>query len=223
MICPSANRARAAEQIGGTLTGTYAKGNLLLCAGGGYTHGDPADTGGPGWGNTELRGTFDAASQFGATLAEMFDGTSNTAIVSEGLIFESDADSRGCWARANCAVFSGHSVAIDMNTTTGQLGLTTDDVNTPNIGAVLPDGTVVTNHIDQPVWCEVNAKEDTTCGTAATNLIIGVAGVAARSRHPAGCNVGLGDASVTFVKSEVDASAWRNALTIMGKEGTTLP
>ncbi len=219
-VCPSADRARPAEQLGtggpsgSALMGTYAKGNLALCGGGGFINENPLDTSAAGNGNHQFRSAFGLRNQFGCTLAEMFDGTSNTVMVSEILVFNSDADGRGCFARAGCAMFSGHCEGVDLTMQTAE------GVCTPNIAAVLPDGTVVEEHHDHPIFCDTNAKEQQNCHEIPTEDSEG--GVAARSRHGAGINACLGDASVTFVKNEVDGIVWRNALSIGGKEGTSL-
>ncbi len=231
-ICPSGERARPAEGLG-ALVGSYAKGHLLLCGGGGYINTCPdAETGGVtgicnnstfpsflGNGNDYFRSAFGLQNQYGCTLAEIQDGTSNTVVSSEGLIFQSDEDGRGCWARAGCAMFSGHTSAGG-TLPQGVLGICT-----PNKAAVtsITPITIITAGADHPIFCDNNAKLDRICVDATTASLTGPGGVVARSRHPNGVNAGLGDASVKWVADEIDALVWRNALTIAGSEGTALP
>ena len=240
-VCPSGERARPADPLG-SLQGQYSKGHIVLCGGAGFINECPAlnpaggtcagtgatsHTSNTGNGNTLFCSAFGTQNQFGCTLGEMLDGTANSIVVSECLIQQSDQDSRGCWARAGCGLFSGH--AGGGPATGSNPGLMDWDrgILTPNIAAVQNDGvTTIPLQMDWPLFCETGAKFDRACSAAAVALqgsADGTGGVGARSRHPNGVNAGKGDASVSWVPDEIDRLVFRNALTIAGEEGTSLP
>lgn len=238
-VCPSGERARPANPLG-SLVGTYGKGHLALNGGAGFINECPdlnpaggtcstvsAHTSNSGNGNDLFKGPFGVQNQYGCTLGEMLDGTANTITVSEILIFQSDQDGRGCWARAGCAMFSGHAGAAPMTGSNPGLADWATNILTPNIAAVQSDGvTTIPNQMDWPIFCEPGAKFDRSCVAASISQqgsAAGTGGVGARSRHPNGVNAGKGDASVAWIPDEVDRVVYRNGLTVAGEEGTSLP
>jgi len=63
---------------------------------------------------------------------------------------------------------------------------------------------------DCPPWCgDPNTGKQDACYDCG-----GAGGVAARSFHPGGVNVGLGDGSTRFVAETIDKILWRNVTTI---------
>ncbi len=241
--CPSAPRHRLAAPLGGgsgqQLRGCYSKGNMAINAGGGFAYSYDSNRAAFGNGSTRWKGPFGLHQQYGATFAEIADGTNNTILTSEILTYDSPEDGRGCWARVGCAIFSGHVLLTADRGSDGQDKGTF--ICTPNVDVVQADGVTINTHFcDHPVFCAEETQddkpEDLICFTAqnwpsgyngpGTNPTIrdtlGTGGIVVRSRHPNGANVGMGDGSVRFVADEIDAIVWRSTLTIDGGEPDTI-
>jgi hypothetical protein len=194
-------------------------------SGAGYINSD-SDTAWEGGMHVKDRGPFNVFGAYGCTMAEMRDGTAHTVVASEILVVDDDTDGRGCWGRAGCAMFSGYGDAgggsLDPNA-----GSAIEWLLTPNVDPYTKSGWV-DHFADHPIFCSAQAEGQP--GTVFKELdcheVQGLGqegGVAARSAHPAGVNCALGDASVRFVRNDMDRFIWRNALTIDGEEATTLP
>jgi prepilin-type processing-associated H-X9-DG protein len=148
-------------------------------------------------------------ANFGTTIRSVTDGLSNTIAIAEmraGLV---TSDGRGVWALG----FAGSSLCCEAK-----------DYNpTPNCTNMAP-----------PPTCDDGGDETQTCWTFAAQFPnraqLGMpcncdggannAGGQARSQHPGGVNVGMGDGSVRFIKNSIANQIWYSVL--VSNEGTVL-
>lgn len=217
--CPSDdNNDYVAVMTVGSISGArYAKGNIAANCGGGWCNengGANGCNGSVSWGlrspNKGLMSSrCDGVDQlrWGATLASVKDGTSNTIILAEVLTYPSNGDCRGCWANNMGASFSAYTrFTPDTDP---------DGVSTPNAPAETSTGSAL-EYRDCSVYCENNATgRQLRCSDCGGD---GRGGVAARSYHPGGVNVAMGDGSGRFVSETIDKALYRNLLTIAGAE-----
>jgi prepilin-type N-terminal cleavage/methylation domain-containing protein len=229
LVCPSSPRSPNASNLSAGHA-SFAKGNVAFNLGEG--RGNEEDD----FVETDLRGPFSWVSHvsainnfssYGASFAEIGDGTSNSIVVGEILVSTEADDSRGCWALAGGAVFAGHVRSATQLCTPN--ASTSDEFGTP--------GTANLECDDQPIYCGNNAGRfgareifcDMTDRTEFGTSTVGNmtpndgGGHVARSGHRDGVNVALADASVRFVINSVDAGPWGAALSMMGGEGQQLP
>ncbi len=133
---------------------------------------------------------------YGASIAQITDGTSNTAIVAEMRAGLATADGRGVWAMG----FAGSSLCCE-----------TRPYNpTPN--AMNWAGTNCDDGGDETQTCFAlaqvmpgYAKMGMPCNCTQGN---NNSGGQARSLHPGGVNVGMGDGSVRFIKNSISNQLW---------------
>ena len=199
----------------------YAKGNVAANCGGGWCNENGGANGCNGrvsWGDQAtnkgvMSSRCDGADglRWGATLTTMQDGTSNTILLAEILTFPStdpnDPDCRGCWASNMGASFSAYTRFDPNNGPEGISG--------PNAPAETSTGSVL-EYRDCPVHCSSGATgRQVRCSDCSGD---GRGGVAARSFHPGGVNVAMGDASGRFVSETIDKVLYRSLLTIAGHE-----
>ncbi len=145
------------------------------------------------------RAAFNASQMYGASMADIFDGTSNTIVYAELLTSRSGLDSRGVWAHPGGAFVSGSHRHPDF-----------DIRMTPNVDARDDRG------MDRPMSCRSHIATDRylRCGGMISNR----PNHAARSRHPGGVHVTMGDASVRFIKDEIDPETYIRMLSIAARD-----
>ncbi|TVS10297.1 MAG: DUF1559 domain-containing protein [Planctomycetaceae bacterium] len=139
----------------------------------------------------------------GVNFAEISSGTSNTILTAEIVAAERPGDTRGAWAYAS-------GVFINGGTKTGISGGSGPRPNhlIPPNGNALDD-----NLMDRPA----------SCSAAPDDRHLRCAGAfeypyqTARSKHPGGVNVGLGDGSVTFISSTIELRVWLRMLSNTGQ------
>jgi prepilin-type N-terminal cleavage/methylation domain-containing protein/prepilin-type processing-associated H-X9-DG protein len=183
-LCPS-DTAAGRRAHTGLPPGTYwSRSNAVVCFGAGAMINTSAD-------NTQVDGPF--AVDTIRRIADMKDGTSNTAIGSEVISGQIEDwtlnktwDARGVWAwpsmGASCYTHK----------------------NTPNSSA----GDGLWYNPGQDVECVHSPTEGMPCDqTAGTNY--GTMATAARSRHPGGVNTVFADGHGTFISDTVNAVVWQ--------------
>ena len=217
--CPSDpdNEHVTAMTVGSIAGARYAKGNIAANCGGGWCNeNDGADgcSGRVPWGdqatNKGLMSSRCAGDchRWGATISAIKDGTTNTIILAEILTFPGSGDCRGCWGNNMGASFSAFTYNRPSDGPEGISG--------PNAPAETSSGSVL-GYRDCPVYCDQdNATGTQLRCTDCTGDSRG--GVAARSYHPGGVNVSMGDASGRFVSETIDKVLYRSLLTIAGGE-----
>ncbi len=202
--CPS-DEDRSPAEGPNDLLGTYAKGNVAINVGGRYANENGAPN---GWDNGRVKAPFTWRPQGVSLFATCKDGTSNTIFLSEILGQYSNDDCRGCWGRIGGAIFSKHTDCVDQS----------QDVPDPT----QPERWIATPNCDDTQNCLRDAPIHCGSGGQFPRCVDrgsdGRGGNAARSYHPGGVNVGLGDGSVRFVSETVDKWLWFGAMTITGGE-----
>jgi len=195
----------------------YAKGNIAANCGGGWCNENGGANGCNGrvsWGDQAsnkglMSSRCDGADglRWGATINTMKDGTTNTIVLAEILTVANNGDCRGCWASNMGASFSAYTRYTPDSGPEGISG--------PNAPAETSTGSAL-EYRDCPVYCDNGAtglqQRCSDCGGD------GRGGIAARSYHPGGVNVSMGDASGRFVSETIDKVLYRGLLTIAGDE-----
>jgi len=157
------------------------------------------------------------------SMAEVFDGTSNTIMLGEHLHGD---DSNGIYNLQD--MVRGQALTGVANTFPTQASLETYGQTCYNNrtnqhshagrewAATMPAQTVI-NTIVPPNWHWPDCQDCTGCGWMDSSGVHG-----ARSRHPGGANHSMGDASVRFVSETVDFLIYQGAGSRAGKEPVSL-
>ena len=174
-----------------------------------YGNATDTTTGPWGWGvfgvkNAQSVDTGASVPTTGCRLADIVDGTSNTLMISEGVV-----PTVTWWGGAMGEIIYG------------------------NMGGALFSASLTPNSSspDRPVGPCPADNGDTTykppCVSLGGNAWWTPSGAgghaAARSRHFTGVNAALGDCSVRFVSDSVDLAVWRALGTRQGREATFTP
>ena len=189
----------------------FYRGNYRGCTGSGDMYGNGTDaTGGP-WGqgvfgvvNGQSDDVNKSPKTLGIKLARISDGTSNTLLLSEGIVPRVTG-----WGGPIGSIIYG------------------------NMGGALFSASLTpnTSAADRPVGpCPQNQGDPAytaPClslgGNAWWSPSAAGAHVAARSRHSNGVNAALADGSVLFINDNVDQKVWRSLGTRTGGETVTVP
>ncbi|MGE3806513.1 MAG: DUF1559 domain-containing protein [Gemmataceae bacterium] len=208
-LCPSDTGPRGNELS--TTSYGFLRGNYRGCTGAGDMYGNSTDaTAGP-WG-TGVFGVLSGQSvdpsasvrTVGVRLSEIVDGSSNTLLLSEGVV-----PTVTSWGGALGETIYGNMGGALFSTSL-----------TPN--ATAPDR--LRGPCPQTQGDTVYTLPCLTLGGHGwwTASAAG-AHAAARSRHPGGVSIALADGSVRFVTDSVDLSTWRALGTRAGDEVVSLP
>lgn len=210
--CPSDITVPVGNELDTTMYGFY-RGSYRGCAGSGDMYGNATDmTAGP-WGmgifGVRLGQSVDpgaAVPARGAKENEINDGMSNTLAVSEGLVGHLSSGWGGPIGEEIYGNMGGSMFTASL---------------TPNSSSP-----------DRPCGpCPQDRKDQSypaPCLTVGT-FVLWTAGdgakahTAARSKHPGGVNVAMGDGSVSFVINSIDLATWRGLATRAGGETTQVP
>ena len=135
------------------------------------------------------RGIASAIAQWGASFADMTDGSSNVAAVAELVASDSTGDGKGAWGWCVAPMFCA-------------MGTTTSVIMTPNYRPE-PDCTpYALNSLTLPNY---NTWNNPDCTGANARQ-------ATRSYHVGGTQVLMGDGAVRFVSSNINGQTWSNLL-----------
>lgn len=187
LVCPSSEPFTVNLTQSG---GDFAKGNY----GANFAADDAMSTG--DWDDPLFTGVVSAIRVKGRNLAELRDGTTNVLLLSEILGFDVNDDGRGAWGHVVGPVVNCNS-SVFCNPSRGRCRYNgrTDLIYAPNRNRGEPD---------QPAHCGGGSQR--FCGD---NTDSG-AGIGARSRHPGGVMITLGDASVRFISNTISLRTWRD-------------
>ncbi len=191
----------------GALLLNWARGNYGAVEGG--TDSDHTVNGNEGTSNAPFKGTSKRGVMgvnFGVSLAAVTDGTSNTAFFAEMRSGVATIDIRGTWAMG----FAGASLCCE----TRPYNPTPNCMNWAGPPAVADDGgdelqTCLSTYLRVPnmaalgMPCNTGTPDHQGQGDGLNN-----SGGQARSLHPGGVNIGLGDGSVRFIKNSISNVTW---------------
>ena len=183
--CPSDSADNAPKQ-GANGTAFFSRGNYAANCGAGNA-----------FSNTDFnlsqeRGPFAMANAYGARIADMTDGTSNTILVAEIVAGKEAGDIRGTWAYPVGVVISNS----DPSYTAPRIRLR------PN-GNALDD-----NFKDRPGRCSAsNTDRILRCSTEGNRAV-----QTSRSKHTGGVQLSLADGSGRFISENIDIGIWLNLL-----------
>jgi prepilin-type processing-associated H-X9-DG protein len=157
----------------------------------------------PGWENAartqhasgpEVVGTWKRGRHLGSRVTQVTDGLTNTMAISEVIGVDVSFDGRGAWVAATMGS-SNFTAKYGPNSKTNDV---IPLCATRNIALqVLPP--------DDPRFCRENQDD-------------GQVWASARSAHPGGVNVCMGDGSVTFLRDEIDLVVYQALATRAGGE-----
>ncbi len=184
-------------------------------------------------GNNKMSGTDNGAFTMGPgiSFAEITDGLSNTAVFAERLRGSNVGIGDGDKGEHFFVSWTPTFVALNDTNTLFQACLTRPSTSvfyqsgryapSSGFGLQFSDGwgyawyvASLYNHVAPPNW----PGFDCGAGSSISDVPSEHAIVSARSKHPGGVNVLLGDASVKFVKSTVSVQTWRAVGTRAGGE-----
>jgi prepilin-type N-terminal cleavage/methylation domain-containing protein/prepilin-type processing-associated H-X9-DG protein len=161
----------------------------------------------------------------GASIAEIIDGTSNTAMFSEVMRSQTaNATTVDYTTNVRSGDISVAPGLYDGRTVSGCAGGASQTRNINYVGLQYYRGGInhqsFYNHTLPINWNRRQqdpALQKYTCGDTSFRR----SHIAASSYHSGGVNVGLADGSVRFVRESVDFTLWQNAGTRAGGEATT--
>ena len=160
----------------------YARGNYAANCGAGNAF-STAD-----FDQRSVRGPFAMSRYYGAKMADIEDGTSNTALVAEIIAGERTGDVRGAWAYPSGMYFSGGNQMTD----------------TPRI-ALTPNANALNDTLrDQPSSCSAESDDrQLRCSSGGSRSF-----QTSRSKHAGGVQITLADGSTRFISENIASETW---------------
>jgi prepilin-type N-terminal cleavage/methylation domain-containing protein/prepilin-type processing-associated H-X9-DG protein len=210
-LCPSDLDAPSLSDDGTT---RYGPTNYVVCTGSGINGGTPFETNGVFYINSRIR------------IADIFDGTSHTVFISESTLGQGREKLQGSSNVRPQTDYASPLLFGDSSLTENGCRSAFIWNNTNRRGFFWASGEyrcTLYNHYllpnDPKIDCigsRSNTSEDVKTMFAAFGWR------AARSRHPGGVHVVMGDGSAGFVGNGIDASVWKAASTRAGGETESL-
>lgn len=207
-LCPS-DGGPFGNELNSTTWGFY-RGNYRGCVGSGDMYGNDVGDGTqgpwrPGVFSVRNNQSYESNASVptkGVKIAQIIDGTSNTAMISEGIAPQNDN-----WGGPIGSIIYGNMG-----------GALYSHAITPNSSS--PDRIIgpcprTQGDTAYPAPCQSIASNVGGAPSAAQAF------AGARSRHPGGVNVGMADGSVRFFTNTVDLAVWRYLATRNGNEPVT--
>ena len=202
-LCPSDKAVPVADLFGPT--------NYAGCVGSGTAGGTPFDADGMFFVNSRIRPK------------DVADGLSKTVLFSESTLGEGPAPTR---LASDVTAATGYafvmSAPLSAARCRGAYYWNKDDLR----GFSWANGeyrTTLYNHARLPNDATIDCIGVLQSTTDPARVYAAYGWRTARSRHPGGVNVALGDGGVRFAADAVDAAVWRAAATRAGGEALTLP
>ncbi|MEW4564725.1 DUF1559 domain-containing protein [Bremerella sp. JC770] len=194
MLCPSDPGTDRIMVDANGADGRYWRGNYAASVGAGSGTHDAH------FNDANRKGVFHVAMQYGAKFRDITDGTSNTAAFSELRVRPqaTNDDSWGAWGMATGSTYSARN-------------------NSAVPGGVIRPNQDATVIRDRPAHCNNGISSSDRvwkCDDTSNEN----SWKAARSMHPGGVQVCMGDASVSFVAETINAATWAQLHTIGGGE-----
>lgn len=186
----------------------FWRGNYRGCVGSGDMYGETVNDGTTGpWRpgvfavkHKQSYETNAAIQTRGVKIAQIFDGSSNTAMISEGI---SPQIETGWGGPLGSIIYGNMGGALYSH-------------------AITPNSSAADRIIGPCPQTQGDTDYKAPCqsigGNSAGQPSAAQAFAGARSRHPGGVNVGLADGSVRFVSNTIDLSIWRYVATRNGEE-----
>ncbi len=187
--CPSDAASEAPKYVNSTAN--FAKGNYAANCGRGNAFSSTD------FNLAEERGPFAMTNYYGAKIAAITDGTSNTLLVAEIISGKATGDVRGAWAYPSGVVISNSDPSY---------------APVPRI-RLRPNGNALDNTMqDAPGFCSAsNTDRQLRCGAQYGG---NRARQTARSKHTGGVQVCRADGSGRFISENIDLGIWLNLLSM---------
>ena len=170
----------------------FARGNYAVNGGAGNAYS------GTDFNLSQERGPFSGVHYFGAKIAHITDGTSNTLLVAEVIGGTATGDVRGAWAYPTGVIISNSSATSNLATYNPRIRLR-------------PNGNALDDRFkDRPARCSAsNTDRNLRCTAEGDNAFM-----TSRSKHTGGVQVCLADGSGRFISENIDLGIWLNLLSM---------
>ncbi len=184
--CPSDSAGENAKHTNNAAL--FARGNYAANCGAGNAYSNTD------FNLSQERGPFAISNSYGAKIAHLTDGTSNTLLVAEIVAGQQAGDVRGAWAYPTGVVISNSDPSY----------------TAPRI-RLRPNGNALDNNFrDRPGRCSASNTDRILRCVAEGNRAVQTS----RSKHTGGVQVCLADGSGRFISENIDVGVWLNLLSM---------